>query len=209
MTTFGAPFSLLRPICKLVSNEKESPPLSKRLVSGITQSVSYAHRLVAVEANRPRRSPITRWRDHNAPRLRSSEWSHVHSRLRSGGLSIAMERRHAIGRGSLIVLDWICETGVPTYEQRRDFLSTFIETERLSLGEWPSFPKNAVLTPPSIRDNGTAALAFYRGAGVRTEPRRCHPEPAKDLTRRSRRSFQSARNRDGRLIGRRCQLRER
>jgi len=42
MTTFGAPFSLLRPICKLVSNGKESPPLSKRLVSGITQSVSCA-----------------------------------------------------------------------------------------------------------------------------------------------------------------------
>jgi len=31
MTTFGAPFSLLRPICKLVGNGKESPPLSKRL----------------------------------------------------------------------------------------------------------------------------------------------------------------------------------
>jgi len=140
MTTFGAPFSLLRPICKLVGNGKESPPLSKRLFSGITQSVSCAHRLVAVEANRPRRSPISlnagmdlaqrpqstqrqrlstllwitvrvshlgylklfqpfffaclaplreifiavfrirRWRDHNAPRLRRSEWSHVRSR---------------------------------------------------------------------------------------------------------------------------------
>ena len=74
----------------------------------------------------------------------------------------ALERRHAIGRGSLIVLDWICETGAPTYEHRRDFLATFIETERLSLGEWPAFPENAVLIPPSIRDNGTAALAFYR-----------------------------------------------
>ena len=74
----------------------------------------------------------------------------------------ALERRHAIGRGSLIVLDWICETGAPTYEQRRDFLTTFIETERLSLGDWPSFPENAVLIPPSIRDDGTAALAFYR-----------------------------------------------
>jgi len=31
MTTLGAPFSLLRPICKLVGNGKESPPLSKRL----------------------------------------------------------------------------------------------------------------------------------------------------------------------------------
>jgi len=80
MTTFGAPVSLLRPICKLVSNGKESLLLSKRSVSGITQSVSCAHRLVAVEANRPRRSPIRRWRDHNAPRLRRSEWSHVHSR---------------------------------------------------------------------------------------------------------------------------------
>ena len=72
----------------------------------------------------------------------------------------ALERRHAIGRGS--VLDWICETGAPTYEQRRDFLTTFIETERLSLGDWPSFPENAVLIPPTIRDNGTATLTFYR-----------------------------------------------
>jgi len=31
MTTLGAPFSLLRPICKLVGDEKESPPLSMRL----------------------------------------------------------------------------------------------------------------------------------------------------------------------------------
>ena len=35
----------------------------------------------------------------------------------------ALERRHAIGRGSLVVLDWICETGAPGYEERRDFLS--------------------------------------------------------------------------------------
>jgi len=75
MTTFGAPFSLLRPICKLVGNGEKSPPLSKRLVSGITQSVSCAHRLVAVEANRPCRSPIRRWRVHNAPRLRRSEFT--------------------------------------------------------------------------------------------------------------------------------------
>jgi len=80
MTALGAPFSLLRPICKLVGNGKESPPLSKRLISGIAQSVFCAHRLFAVGANRPRRSPIRRWRDHNAPRLRRSEWSHVHSR---------------------------------------------------------------------------------------------------------------------------------
>jgi len=58
MTTLGAPVSLLRPIYKLASNGKESPPLSKRLVSGITQSVSCAHRFAAVEATRPRRSFI-------------------------------------------------------------------------------------------------------------------------------------------------------
>ena len=74
----------------------------------------------------------------------------------------ALERRHAIGRGSLIVLDWICETGAPTYEQRRDFLATHVECERLSLGEWPTFPENAVLLPPSIQDDGTTALALYR-----------------------------------------------
>jgi ATP-dependent DNA ligase len=75
----------------------------------------------------------------------------------------ALERRHAIGRGSLVVLDWICETGAPGYEERRDFLATFVEIERLSLGEWISFPENAVLLSPSIRDEGDAVMQFYAG----------------------------------------------
>jgi len=74
----------------------------------------------------------------------------------------ALERRHTIGRGSLIVLDWICENGSPGYEERRDFLSTFIEVERLSLGEWSSFPENTVLMPPSIRDKEDTVPTFYR-----------------------------------------------
>ncbi len=75
----------------------------------------------------------------------------------------ALERRHAIGRGSLVVLDWICETGAPGYEERRDILTTFIEVERLSIGVWNSFPENAVLLPPSIRDESDAVLSFYLG----------------------------------------------
>jgi len=42
----------------------------------------------------------------------------------------ALERRHQIGRGSLVVLDWIPESGSPTYEERREFLTWLVETER-------------------------------------------------------------------------------
>ena len=35
----------------------------------------------------------------------------------------ALERRHQIGRGSLVVLDWIPESGSPTYEERRTVLA--------------------------------------------------------------------------------------
>jgi hypothetical protein len=73
----------------------------------------------------------------------------------------ALERRHQIGRGSLVVLDWIPESGSPTYEERRGFLAGLVETDRLSTGEWQSFPENALVLPPSVRDEGTRVPDFY------------------------------------------------
>jgi len=43
----------------------------------------------------------------------------------------ALERRHQIGRGSLVVLDWIPESGSPTYEERREFLAKLVEIDAL------------------------------------------------------------------------------
>ena len=73
----------------------------------------------------------------------------------------ALERRHQIGRGSLVVLDWIPESGSPTYEERRKFLAGLVETERLSTGEWQSFPENTLFLQPSIRDEENAVPDFY------------------------------------------------
>ena len=85
----------------------------------------------------------------------------------------ALERRHQIGRGSLVVLDWITESGSPTYEERRKFLVGLVEIERLSAGEWESFPENALLLPPSVRDEETRVLEFYAGLKAINRRLRC------------------------------------
>jgi len=83
----------------------------------------------------------------------------------------ALERRHAIGRGTLVVLDWIVECA--TYLERREFLSSLIETERLSLGEWSTFPSGALVLPPSLRDEGDAVHALYNSLKERNRALRC------------------------------------
>jgi hypothetical protein len=83
----------------------------------------------------------------------------------------ALERRHAIGRGTLVVLDWVVESA--TYLERREFLSRLIETERLSLGEWSTFPSGALVLPPSLRDEGNAVHALYNSLKERNRALRC------------------------------------
>ncbi len=85
----------------------------------------------------------------------------------------ALERRHQIGRGSLVVLDCIPESGSPTYEERREFIAGLVETERLSTGEWQSFPENAVFLPPSVRDDGNVVPDFYAGLKAINRRLRC------------------------------------
>ena len=85
----------------------------------------------------------------------------------------ALERRHQVGRGSLVVLDWIPESGSPTYEERRKFLAGLVKTERLSTGEWQSFPENALFLPPSVRDEGSAVSDFYAGLKAINRLLRC------------------------------------
>jgi hypothetical protein len=73
----------------------------------------------------------------------------------------AMGRRHKIGCGTLIVLDWIAEDGSPVYEERRAFLEGLLPLERMSLGDEPTIPANSLLLTPSIADNDGAALRLY------------------------------------------------
>jgi hypothetical protein len=73
----------------------------------------------------------------------------------------AMERRHNVGRRSLIVLDSIPDAGSPIYEERREFLESLVPLERMSLGEG-TMPEDSVLLTPSIADTNGQALQLYR-----------------------------------------------
>ena len=73
----------------------------------------------------------------------------------------AMGRRHKIGCGTLIVLDWIAEDGSPIYEERRAFLESLVPLETMSAGEEPTIPVNSLLLTPSIADADGAALRLY------------------------------------------------
>jgi len=73
----------------------------------------------------------------------------------------AMERRHKVGRRSLIVLDWIPDLGSPTYEKRREFLESLLPLEGMSLGEG-TMPEDSVLLAPSIAETNGQALQLYR-----------------------------------------------
>ncbi len=60
-----------------------------------------------------------------------------------------------------------------TYLERREFLSSLIETERLSLGEWSIFPSGALVLPPSLRDEEDAVHALYNSLKERNRALRC------------------------------------
>ena len=72
----------------------------------------------------------------------------------------AMGRRHKIGCGTLIVLDWIPEDGSPIYEERRAFLESLVPLETMSAGDG-TIPANSLLLTPSIADTDGAALRLY------------------------------------------------
>jgi len=73
----------------------------------------------------------------------------------------AMGRRHKVGCGTLIVLDWIAEDGSPVYEERRKFLESLLPLERMILSVELTIPANSLLLTPSIADNNGAALRLY------------------------------------------------
>ena len=72
----------------------------------------------------------------------------------------AMGRRHKIGCGTLIVLDWIPEDASPIYEERRAFLESLVPLETMSAGEG-AIPANSLVLTPSIADADGAALRLY------------------------------------------------
>ncbi len=76
----------------------------------------------------------------------------------------AMERRHNLGRGTLVVLDVIPESGTQIYEHRRAMLAALISCDPIFDGDTtrPVPCGSVVLTPTRRADSHADALAFYQ-----------------------------------------------
>jgi ATP-dependent DNA ligase len=76
----------------------------------------------------------------------------------------ALERRHNLGRGTLVVLDVIPESGTPSYEQRRAMLESLLPCDAVFDGDTlRSVPSGAVVLTPALRaDSHADALAYYQ-----------------------------------------------
>ena len=75
----------------------------------------------------------------------------------------ALERRHNLGRGTLVVLDFVPEAGMPTYEQRRAKLESLLSSNPVFSGDTKlHVPCGIALLTPNLRVVSHAdALAFY------------------------------------------------
>jgi len=76
----------------------------------------------------------------------------------------ALERRHNLGRGTLVVLDVIPESDTPIYEQRRALLQSLLPSDTIFAGNTSRMvPRGAVVVTPTLRAvSHTDALAFYQ-----------------------------------------------
>ena len=80
----------------------------------------------------------------------------------------ALERRHNLGRGTLIVLDIVPESGAPSYEQRRRVLQSLISTDSAFAGDTSRLiPFCAIVLAPAYRtDSESDVLTFYHQLGA-------------------------------------------
>lgn len=87
----------------------------------------------------------------------------------------ALERRHNLGRGTLVVLDVVPEFGTPSYEQRRAMLETTIPTDAVFSGDTsrPVPSGSEVLTPTLRADSHADALRFYQRLREANRAMRC------------------------------------
>ncbi len=77
---------------------------------------------------------------------------------------VALERRHNLGRGTLVVLDAIPESGTQTYVQRRAMLESLLPCDAVFGGDTARpVPCGAVVLTPAQRAVTHAdALVFYQ-----------------------------------------------
>ncbi len=71
---------------------------------------------------------------------------------------------HNLGRGTLVVLDVVPESGTPNYEQRRATLQALVDTDAVFSSETSRpVPCGSVVLTTTIRvDSRADALAFYQ-----------------------------------------------
>jgi hypothetical protein len=76
----------------------------------------------------------------------------------------ALERRHNLGRGTLVVLDVVREIGTASYEQRRSMLESLLPSDPVFVGEVIGpVPSGGVVLTPTLRvDSHADALALYQ-----------------------------------------------
>ena len=76
----------------------------------------------------------------------------------------ALERRHNLGRGTLVVLDVVPESGTPIYTARRALLESLLPCDPVFDGDSarPVPSGAAVLTPSRRADSHADALAYYQ-----------------------------------------------
>jgi len=86
----------------------------------------------------------------------------------------ALERRHNLGRGTLVVLDVVPESGTPSYEQRRAMLEAIIPIDAVFSGDASRpVPCGAVVLTPTLRVDHAGALAFYQRLREANRALRC------------------------------------
>ena len=76
----------------------------------------------------------------------------------------ALERRHNLGRGTLVVLDLVPESGTARYEARRAVLEDVLPSDSVFAGDTTrQVPCASVVLVPTLRaDLQVNALAFYQ-----------------------------------------------
>ena len=87
----------------------------------------------------------------------------------------ALERRHNLGRGTLVVLDVVPVAGTPNYEQRRAMLEAIIPIDAVFSGDASrAVPCGAVVLTTTMRaDSHADALAFYQRLREANRALRC------------------------------------
>jgi hypothetical protein len=75
----------------------------------------------------------------------------------------ALERRHNLGRGTLVVLDVVSVSSAPTYIQRRAMLEGLVPRDAAFAGDTTrAIPVNGIYLTPNLRlEDHSTALAFY------------------------------------------------